>query len=114
MPTKAGTSERVRISGCARTDNPPAQPMLQADSRGESRQVKSVGDDSPRDGSSSDGATRRTREQATASSADGPERGRGDDNATSSSRGAEAAGPERMTSDEPTAVETVSKPHSNG
>jgi hypothetical protein len=114
MPTKAGTSERVRIPGCARTDTPPHQPMLQADSRGESRPVKAVGDDSPRDGSPSDGATRRTRDRATASGADGPARGRGVDNVTSSSRGAEVAGAERMTSDEPAAVETVSKPHSNG
>jgi hypothetical protein len=112
MPTKAGTSERVRIPGCARTDNPLHQPMLQADSRGESRPVKAVGDDSPRDGRSSDGATRRTREPATLSSADGPVKGRGDDNATSSGTG--TAGAERMTSDDPTAMETVSKPHSNG
>jgi IS605 OrfB family transposase len=71
-------------------------------------------DDSPRDGSSSDGATRRTRDRATLSGADGPVKGRGVDNATSSSGGVDAAGAERMTSDEPAAVETVSKPHSNG
>jgi IS605 OrfB family transposase len=84
-----------------------------ADPWGESVPWKPGRDDSPRDGSSSDGATRRSREPATNGVANQtPATDGGADNVTSS--GTDTAGAERMTSDDPTAMETVSKPHSNG
>jgi IS605 OrfB family transposase len=83
-----------------------------ANSWGESVPWKPGRDDSPRDGSPSDGATRRTRESATNELAtQTPVTDGGVDNAMSS--GTDTAGVERMTSDEPATVETVSKPHSD-